>query len=116
MLSKIFESFGTFGITATTSSSITLSLTGISSTVIPISTGIACGLKFSKKVIDEIVLPKNIKYKKQDEKDQQTIKPFEKFYRKKFQDNLIDESEYESLCNNFTINLEKMKKEPFLYI
>ena len=33
------------------------------------------------------------KYKKQYQKDQQTIKSLDKFYRKSLQDNLIDENE-----------------------
>ena len=41
------------------------------------------------------------KYKKHYEKDQQTIKTFDKLYRKSFQDNLIDNNGYECLCNLF---------------
>ena len=43
---------------AATSSSITLSLTGVGLIVIPISTGVACGLTISNKVIDEIIKQK----------------------------------------------------------
>ena len=39
------------------------------------------------------------KYKKQYEKDQQTIKSFDNLYRKSLQDNVIEKSEDESLCN-----------------
>ena len=38
------------------------------------------------------------KYKKQYEKDQQTSKSIDKSFMKSSQDNLIDESDYESLC------------------
>ena len=35
-------------------------------------------------------------------KNQQTIKSFDKLYRKYLQDSIIDKTEYESLCNIFT--------------
>ena len=44
--------------------------------------------------------------------DQQTIKYFNKLYRKTLQDNLIDKYEYESLCNIFTKYVEN-KNESF---
>ena len=49
-------------------------------------------------------------YKKRYERDQQTIKPSDKLYRKSFQDNVIDKTEYEGLCNIFTKYLEETKK------
>ena len=54
------------------------------------------------------------KYKKLYEKDQQTIKSFDKLYRKSLQDNLIDISEYESLCNISTKCVDETKTESFL--
>ena len=61
--------------------------------------------------MNEIVVQKYNKYKKQYENDQQTIKSFDKMYRKSLQDNLIDENEYESLCNIFTKYLDETKTE-----
>ena len=78
----IIKSHDTFIIIATTSSSFKLSPTRIGLIVIPISSGIACGLTFCNKVIDEIVMQKINKYKKQYERSQQTIKSFEKLNRK----------------------------------
>ena len=43
-----------------------------------------------------------INHKKQYQKDQQTFKSFDKFYRKSLKDSLIDENEYKSLANIFT--------------
>ena len=51
MTTTILKSFDTIVINATTSISITLSLTGIGLIVIPILTGLACGLTISSKVI-----------------------------------------------------------------
>ena len=50
MLTTKLKSFDTFVIFVTTSSSISLSLTGFG-LIVPISTGVACGLTRSKKVI-----------------------------------------------------------------
>ena len=44
---------------------------------------------------------KNIKCKKQSEKDQQRIISFYKLYRENLQDKVFDENEYYSLCNSF---------------
>ena len=73
-----------------------MSLTGVGLMVIPISTATACGLSIGNKVLYEIILKKYNKYKKLYEKDQQTIKSFDKLYRKSLQDNVIDKTEYES--------------------
>ena len=113
-LTTILKSFDTFVIIATTSSSITLSLTGIGLIAIPISTATACGLSIGNKVIYEIIINKNNKYKKHCEKDQQTIKSFDKLYRNALQDNVFDKTEYESLCNIFTKYLDENKNESFL--
>ena len=99
---------------ATTSSSITLSLTGIGKMVIPIPSGTACGLTNSNLIIYEMVMQKYNKYKKQYGNDQQTIKSFDKLYRKKLQDNVIDKNEYENLCKLFTKYVDETKTESFL--
>ena len=67
----ILRSFDTFVIIATTSSSITLSLTGIGLILQPISTATACGLSIIIKVLNMIIFKKDNKYRIQYEKDQQ---------------------------------------------
>ena len=62
----------------------------------------------------EIVIQKNIKNKKQYEKDQQTVKPFDKLYRESLHDNLFDKDEDEFLGNVFTKYMEETKNESFL--
>ena len=57
-LTTVLKSFDTFVIIATTSSSFTLSLTGIGLIAIPISTATACGLSLCNKVIYEIIINK----------------------------------------------------------
>ena len=91
-----------------------LSVTGIGLIAIPISTATACGLSITNKVLYEVVMQKYSKYKKQYEKDQQTIKSFDKLYRKSLQDNVIDKGEYESLCNISTKYVDETKNESFL--
>ena len=62
------KSFDTFIFIATTSSSITLSLTGIGLIVIPISTATACRLSIANKVLYEIIINKYKRCKKHYEK------------------------------------------------
>ena len=113
-ITTILKSFDTFVIIATTSSSITLSLTGIGLIVIPISTAKACGLSIGNKVLYEVVINKYNKYKKPYERGQLTIKSFDKLNRKSSKDNVIDKNENESLCNVFTRYVDENKNESFL--
>ena len=113
-LNTILESVDSIVIIATTSTSITLSITGIGLIVLPISAGIACGLSLGNKILHKLIINKYNKYKKQYEQDQQTIKSFDKLYRKSLQDNVIDKTEYESLCNIFTKYVDENKNESFL--
>ena len=108
-LTTILKSFDTFVIIATKSSSITFSLTGIGLLTIPISTATACRLSFGNEVIYEKFINKYNFYKKQYEKEQETIKSSDKLYRKPRQDNIIGKTEYESLCNIFTKYVEEKK-------
>ena len=62
-LTTILKSFDTFVIIATASNSITLSLAGIGSIVIPISTCIKYGLTTSRKVNFEVIMQKYNIYK-----------------------------------------------------
>ena len=112
-ITTILKSFDTFVIIATTSSSITLSLTGIGLIVIPISTATACGLSIGNKVLYEIIINKYNKYKKLYERDQQTTKSFDKLHRKSLQDNVIDKTEFDSLCNIFTKYVDENKNGSF---
>ena len=114
-ITTILKSFDTCVIIATRSISITLSLTGIGLIAIPISTATTCGLSIGIKILYEIIINKYIKYKKQYERDQNTIKSFDKLYRKSFQGNVIDKIENESLCNIFNNYVDENKKESFLY-
>ena len=113
-LNTILESVDSIVIIGATSTSITLSLTGIGLIILPISASIACGLSLGNKILHKIIINKYNKYKKQYERDQNTIKSFDKLYRKSLQDNLIDKNEYQSLCNIFTKYVDQNKNESFL--
>ena len=82
--------------------------------VLPISAGIVCGISLGNKVFHKLIINKYNNYKKQYERDQKTIKSFDKLYRKSLQDNVIDKTEYESLCNIFTKYVDENKNESFL--
>ena len=100
------ESVDSIVIIGETSTSITLSITSVG---LPISDGIACTLSLGNKVLHKTIIKKYNKYKTQYGKDQQTIKSFDKLYRKSLQDNFIGKTEYENLCNIFTKYLEETK-------
>ena len=113
-LNTVLESIDSIVIIAATSTSITLSITGIGLIILPISAGIACALSLGNKILHKLIINKYNKYKKQYERDQSTIKSFDKLYRKSLQDNVIDKNEYESLCNIFTKYVDQNKNESFL--
>ena len=101
-LNTVIESVDSIVIIGATSTSITLSVTGVGLISLPISAGIARTLSLGNKILHKLILNKYNKYKKQYDRDQQTFKTFDKLYRKSLQDNIIDKNEYESLCNVFT--------------
>ena len=74
------------------STSITLSISGIGLIVLQKSTGIACTLSLGNKVLHKIIINRYNKYKKQYDKDQQTIKTLDKLNKKFLQDNIIDKT------------------------
>ena len=113
-LNTVLESIDSIVINAATSTSITLSVTGIGLIVLPISAGIAGTLSLGNKVLHKLIINNYNKYKKQYERDQNTIKSFDKLYRKSLQDNIIDKSEYGNLCNIFTKYVDESKNESFL--
>ena len=112
-LNTVLESVDSIVITATTSTSITLSVIGIGLIVLPISAGIGCTLSLGNKILHKLIINKYNKCKKQYERDQQTIRSFDKLYRNSLQDNVIDKTEYESLCNIFTKYTDENKNEFF---
>ena len=113
-LNTVLESVDSIVIIGATSTSITLSITGVGLIILPISAGIACGLSLGNKILHKLIINKYNKYKKQFERDQNTIKSFDKLYRKSLQDNVIDKSEYENLCKIFTKYVDENTKESFL--
>ena len=113
-LNTVLESVDSIVIIGATSTSITLSVTGIGLIVSPISAGIACGISLGNKILHKLFINKYNKYKKRNERDQNTIKSFDKLYRKSLQDNVIDKTEYESLCNIFSKYVDENKNKSFL--
>ena len=113
-LNTILESVDSIVIIAATSTSITLSISGIGLIILPLSAGIAGVLSLDNKILHKLIINKYKKYKKQYGRDQQTIKSFDNLYRKSLQDIINDKTEYESLCNIFTKYVDESKNESFL--
>ena len=114
ILNTMLESVDSVVIIGATSTSITLSVAGVGLIILPISAGIAGALSLGNNILHKIIIHKYNKYKKLYERDQNTIKSFDKLYRKSLQDNIIDKTEYESLCNIFTRYVDENKNESFL--
>ena len=93
-LNTILQSVNSIIVIAATSTSITLSITGIGLIILPLTAGIACTLSLGNKILHKIIINKYNKYKKLYERDQNTIKSFDKLNRKSLQDNIIDKTEY----------------------
>ena len=113
-LNTVLESVDSIVIIAATSTSISLSVIRIGLNVLPISASVACGISLGNKIVHKLIMNKYNKYKKLYERDQQTNKSFDKLYRKSLQDNVIDKTEYDSLCNIFTKYVDENKNESFL--
>ena len=112
-LSTLLKSLNTFAIIATTSNSITMSLTGIGLKAIPITTATTCGLSIGNKVIYEIVMQKYNKYKKQIDNDQQTFKYFNKLYKKVYKIMYLIKVNMNKYVT-FSINILMKKNESFI--
>ena len=89
-LNTMLESVDSIVIIGATSTSITLSNTGVGLIILPVSAGIACSLSLGNKVLHKLIKNKYNNYKKLYERDQQTIKFFDKLHRNSLQDNVID--------------------------
>ena len=113
-LNTVLESVYSIVIIGATSTSITLSITGIGMIVLPISAAIACSISLGNKILHKLILNIYNKYKKLYERDQNTNKSFDKLYKKSLQNSVIDKREYESLCNVFTKYDDENKNESFL--
>ena len=89
-LTSILESVDTVVFISSTTTSVTLSVTGIDLIITSISAGNACSLSLAIKVLDRIKKNRYNVCLKQYEKHQQTIKSSVELYRKSLQDNVID--------------------------
>ena len=90
---SLLESVETIVFIGATSISWKMSITGIGMIVLPISAGIVCALSFGNKLLHKMIISKHNNFKKQNQRDQHTIIFFDKLYRKRLQDNLIDGNE-----------------------
>ena len=92
-----------------------LLINGFGSKVVPTSAGLACTQSLGNKVVHKILLNKFFLYKRQSEKDKQTIKSFDDVFKNAngLLDNLLDKNEHDSLCNIFTEHLVETKNKSF---
>ena len=72
-LNTLLESVDSIVIIVSTSTSITLSITGVGLPILPISPGMACTLSLGNKILHKLIINKYNKHKKQYERDQHQI-------------------------------------------
>ena len=73
--------------------------------------------RFTYWTFDWIVLSKKNEYNKQyGSAHHQAINCFDKIHRKCLRDNVIDEQEYEALCNTLAKNVSELTKDSVLEI
>ena len=96
--------------------SVTLSVTDVGLIVVPNAAGFACALSLGNNVLHEVIKNVYNMYKKQFEKDQQTIKSCDKLNKRSLQENFTDKNKYESPCNIFNKEVDEKKTNPLLEI
>ena len=85
ILNTVLESLETIVINGASTTSVTLSVTGVELKKVPISAGVAGTLSLGYKILLRLTINKHKKYEKVKEKDQQTNKSFDKLYGKSLQ-------------------------------
>ena len=113
-LTAVLESLDTVTINGATTTSVSLSVTGVGLIVLPISAGIVCAQPVGNKVLHKIILTIYDKYTKQHQKNPQTTKSLDNLFRKSLQDNLINKKEFEPLYYNFINYIDGRENESFL--
>ena len=113
-LNTILESIDSIVIIGATSTSKTLSVTGMNLIVSPKSAGFACFLSLGNKVLHKMITKKYTKNKNQYQKDQKTIISFDELYRNSLQDNVIDKNEY-GIYVLHLLKTWKKQKSTFFY-
>ena len=115
LLNTVLETVDSIVIIGAASTSITLSVTGFGLIILPISAGTACFLSLGNKILHKLIINKYNKYKKQYERDQQTIKSFDNLYRKCLQDNVNDKNEELKVYVIFLLNMLMKTKMNLFY-
>ena len=92
-LNTVLELKDSIVIIGATSTSTTLSITDVGLIILPISAVFARTLSLGNTVLHKLIINKDNEFKKQYERDQQTIKSFDNLYRKSLQDNIFDKNE-----------------------
>ena len=116
-LNKILNTIDSVAIISTTSTSITLSLTGYGLIIVPITAGCGCVMTVGSKIISEFLKKKEKSYLKKYTLSHNTLNDFRKLYQKSLEDNIINENEYKKftdMYNNYQ-NEKTKQKNTFLY-
>ena len=115
-LNKILNTIDSVAIISTTSTSITLSLTGYGLIIVPITAGCGCLMTIASKIISEFLKKKEKSYLEKYTLSHNTLNDFRKLYQKSLEDNTIDQNEYKKftdMYNNYS-KIKNKEKNSFL--
>ena len=102
ILNKIILSIDAITVVGVTSTSITLSLTGVGLLTIPIASGFAAGLCVSGKILHGYFCSIQTKNEKKHSLATKTLVDFSSLYKNSLKDGVIDQDEYNKLIRTST--------------
>ena len=101
LINNIINSFDGIIVIGTTSTSVTLSITGVGIIVVPITAGVGCATGILVKICSSYLKKKEQNYKLNYAIIQKTLDDFRQLYITSLKDNLIDEKEYQRFVTQF---------------
>ena len=108
-INLITHSLDTLLIIGVTSTTVTLSVTGVGLIVVPIAAGVGASITISSKLISEVLKIKEKTYYKKYQLALKTLEEYNKLLTKSLEDNKIDQNEYKQLKETFSSYKDKQR-------
>jgi len=101
LLNNLLQTIDTLIILGVTSTSVTLSVTGVGIIIVPISAGVGGFLGISSKLISEYLKRREKYHLKKYTLSLKTLEDFQKLHSKCLEDSKIDQNEYKKLTETY---------------
>ena len=101
LINNLINSLDGIIVIGTTSTSVTLSITGVGIIVVPIAAGVGCATGILVKICSSYLKKKEQNYKLKYAFIQQTLDNFRQLYTASLKDNYVDEKEYHRFVTQF---------------